>query len=308
MSVSSTPLRGCPTKMPEDEGDSTYGQVLGYDTVPYRSFVDALSLPSTIGTAIAASAAFTILSADGILGDNSPESLEHRRNIVVLLAWSAGLYGSCATAITVCLQALYGSPSFCKLLSKKVNFRPELRTKLEPWPSWDFMRYVVAYTTVAGAYLGLVLHITGTMLLIQPFAPYAPAYLSQAMIALIFFVGAVIWAISVTLEEPHARARWRRWFRLPAPSPEQQGVQSPQIELSEQQIGTEGAAGQMQIDQITGSIPPMMDEEKGFRHTPTLVRRGTSVTLLEPTALGEDQEEEEEPWPTLDILQYSSRT
>ncbi|KAG8902879.1 hypothetical protein FRC01_009441, partial [Tulasnella sp. 417] len=65
--------------------------------------------------------------------------------MVVLLAWSAGLYG-CATAITVCLQALYGSPSFCKLLSKKVNFRPELRTKSEPWPSWDFMRYVVAYS------------------------------------------------------------------------------------------------------------------------------------------------------------------
>ncbi|KAG9036111.1 hypothetical protein FS837_001755 [Tulasnella sp. UAMH 9824] len=208
-------------------------QELGYRNVPYKAFVDALSLPSTIGTAIAAGAAFTILSADSILGDDSPPALAQRREIVIILAWSAGLF-AIATAITICLQALYTSPSFCKSLSRKLNYRPELREKFQPWPEWDFMRYVVAYTAVVGAYLALVLHLTATTLIIEIFKPYAPALVAQLIMVLVFILGIFGWTISVALEQPEARKRWRKFLRLPDPEQDplhkQTIVQSHQAE------------------------------------------------------------------------------
>ncbi|KIO31211.1 hypothetical protein M407DRAFT_221015 [Tulasnella calospora MUT 4182] len=232
--TSATYFPRSPTEMLE--GDGGFGlneERLGYTRVPYRNFVDTLSLPSTIGTAIAASAAFTILSADSIMGDSSPEAMARQREMVVILAWASGLYAG-ATSITVCLQAIYGSPSFCKVLIKKLNFKTELRTKYKPWPSWDFMRYGIAYGVVCSAYLALVMHLAATILIVGLFRPYGPTWLGQVWIVLIFMLALLVWAISVALEQHHVREKWRKILRLPpaqkAPSPEQPIVQSPQAE------------------------------------------------------------------------------
>ncbi|KIO31209.1 hypothetical protein M407DRAFT_221013 [Tulasnella calospora MUT 4182] len=228
--TSATLFRANSAQVVEDDEN----QELGYRNVPYKTFVDTLSLPSTIGTAIAASAAFTILSTDSILEDNSPQSLAQRREMVITLAWSAGLF-AIATAITVCLQALYGSPSFCKVLSKKLNYKPDRREKFKRWPSWDFMRYVVAYTAVVGAYLALVLHLAATILIIGIFKPYAPTLIAQIIMVLVFILGILGWTISVALEQRRAREHWRKLLRLPAAvaapaSLEQLTVQEPQVE------------------------------------------------------------------------------
>lgn len=185
--------------------------------MPYRNFVNTLSLPSTVGTAIAASAAFTILAADSILGQNSPESLDQRREMVIILTWSAGLY-AIATAITVCLQALYGSPSFCEIITKKLNYRPERRTRFEPWPSCDFLRYIVAYIAVGGAYVALILHLAATILIIGIFKPYAPTLVAQLLIMGVFILGILGWVISIAIEQPRAGERWRKLLCLPASS------------------------------------------------------------------------------------------
>ncbi|KAG9032863.1 hypothetical protein FS837_002615, partial [Tulasnella sp. UAMH 9824] len=108
--------------------------------LPCKSLVDALGLPSTIGTAVAAGALFAVVSTDQAKDEY----------MISMLAMSGFLF-ALATANTICLQALYSSPSFCKILYKKLNRDPKRRTKFEPWPSWDFMRYFVAYFTVAWA-------------------------------------------------------------------------------------------------------------------------------------------------------------
>ncbi|KIO32383.1 hypothetical protein M407DRAFT_18695 [Tulasnella calospora MUT 4182] len=206
-----------------------------YNDVPFKNLIDALVLPSTIGTAIAASAAFTILSADSLLGDDSPEGLDRRKEMVVSLVSSTALF-AIATAITICLQALYGGPPFCQILIKKLNRDPEKRTPFEPWPSWDFMRYVIAYSVVLASLLALVLHLAATMLIIEVFKPYGPALITQLLIGCVFAVGIAAWGISVVLEMQEARLIVRKLLLLPPEplSPAQPTVQAPQIELETQ--------------------------------------------------------------------------
>lgn len=192
-----------------------------YGNIPYKSLIDSLSLPSTIGTAISAGGAFTVICSDSVLGDRSPESVVLRREWIRILTWSAGFY-TIATVMIVCLQALYGSPSFRRILSKKIDLNPELRTKFKPWPSWDFMRYVVAYSAIAMAYCASALHLAATIFLIQVFAPYGPTLVSQIVLGMICVICVVLWTISITFERPRVGQRWRtQSVRLPLRSPEQ---------------------------------------------------------------------------------------
>lgn len=184
-------------------------------------------LPSSIGAAVAAIGAFTILSADSILGDDSPQSLVQRKAMFQTLVWSTELFGV-AAGITVCLQALYGSPSFCKILSKKLNPKPELRTKFDPCPSPDFLRYVVAWTVVGAAYFALILLGIASILMVKAFEPYAPTVFAKIFIVLIPTLGTIGFIISLALEQPRATEFLTRLLRLPAvvsaPSPEQRVV------------------------------------------------------------------------------------
>ncbi|KAG8990629.1 hypothetical protein FRB90_001692 [Tulasnella sp. 427] len=186
---------------------------LGYGSVPYKNFVDTLSLPSTIGTAIAASAAFTVLCADSIMGENSEEIKARSREMVIILAWSAGLF-AIATAITICLQALYSSPSFCKIIRSKLHYKRELRTKFKGWQDLgDVLRYMIAYIAVTGAYLAIILHLVATVLIIGIFKPYAPALIAQLVMGLIFVLGFVGWGISVALEQREVQEIWKKWLK-----------------------------------------------------------------------------------------------
>ncbi|KIO31808.1 hypothetical protein M407DRAFT_241696, partial [Tulasnella calospora MUT 4182] len=176
-------------------------QQLGDGNLPCKNLVDALGLPSSIGTAVAVGALFSIISAVLTLDEITPEAWEAQQYTIGMLAMSGFLF-ALATAITICLQALYSSPSFCKILYKKLNRNPELRTKFEPWPSWDFMRYVVAYFTVALAFISLGLHLTATMLIFKLFTFHGKVFPAQLTFGLACGVCVVLWLISIVLERP----------------------------------------------------------------------------------------------------------
>ncbi|KAG8950800.1 hypothetical protein FRC00_007536 [Tulasnella sp. 408] len=237
-SLSATLFQADPMDMPQDEKERRIEKHLStYRTVPYKMLVDALMLPSTIGTAIAAGGAFTILTTDSIFGDDSPQSLAHRKEMFQSLLWATELFGV-ATAITVCLQALYSDSSFCKILLKKLTYRPELKTKFEPWPSPDFLRYVIAYTAVGAAFLSLILHSAGTILMVIAFQPYGPTWIAKIFMVLIPTLGIIGWIMSTALEQRGAREFWTRLLRLrpagvSAPVPEQRAVESPQAETKD---------------------------------------------------------------------------
>ncbi|KAG8933317.1 hypothetical protein FRC00_013290 [Tulasnella sp. 408] len=175
----------------EGNGLRMNDQQLEDGDLPCKNLVDALGLPSTIGTAVAAGALFTVITAD-----------QAQYNDAIAMLALSGFFFALATANTICLQALYSSPSFCRILYKKLNRDPKRRTKFEPWPSWDFMRYVVAYFTVVWAYASIVLHMIATMIIFQLFTFNGHTYPSQVTFGLACFVCVVIWVISVLLERP----------------------------------------------------------------------------------------------------------
>ncbi|KAG8952365.1 hypothetical protein FRC04_004793 [Tulasnella sp. 424] len=175
---------------------------LGYRNVPYKEFVVTLGFPCTIGTAISASAAFSILAASSLFGDTSPEAFDELRHIATLLAWSAGCYAN-ATAIVVCLQFLYSSPSFCKVITQKLNYTWERRRKDE---SWDLLRWLIAYGTVGWGFFSLLLQLAGTILLVEALRPFAPVLLAEIPISLVFAGG--MWTfMTVVLLERHRHGR-----------------------------------------------------------------------------------------------------
>ncbi|KAG9024045.1 hypothetical protein FS837_005527, partial [Tulasnella sp. UAMH 9824] len=173
--------------------------------MPIKALVDTLSLPSSIGTAIAAGATFTIISSDSILGDSSPESLVERRRMVNMLAWSSLLF-AIATVITVCLQALYASNSFCQVMNDTLNYEQEPRKKLEPWSSWDFLEFIIGYSAAAMALFTVALHLVASLLVIEVLRPYAPALMSQIVIGLFVFLSLAGWAGSAALRRRRRRA------------------------------------------------------------------------------------------------------
>ncbi|KIO32130.1 hypothetical protein M407DRAFT_4688 [Tulasnella calospora MUT 4182] len=161
---------------------------LGYRNVPYKEFVSTLGFSCTIGIAIAASAAFSILAAGSIFGDTSPEAFHDSelRHMATLLAWSAGCYAN-ATAIVLCLQFLYSSPSFCKVITQKINYTWEFRRKNEPW---DMVRCIIAYGSVGWGFFSLILQLAGTILMVEALRPFAPVLLAEIPISLVSLVGA----------------------------------------------------------------------------------------------------------------------
>ncbi|KAG8923387.1 hypothetical protein FRC00_006333 [Tulasnella sp. 408] len=199
IATSATLLQKAPTEVLE--GDRSYRidyEHLGYNAIPYKALVDAMGLPSTIGTAIAAGAVFTLISSDSIQGDSSPETLAQRRRMIARLSWSAILFAT-ATVDTACLQALYASPSFCRVISNKLHRRLELRTEFEPWPSWDFMQYIIAYFVAGMAHFAVAVHLAATILIVDSFKPYAPALISEILIGLMFFMSVVALGSSIVL-------------------------------------------------------------------------------------------------------------
>ncbi|KIO31806.1 hypothetical protein M407DRAFT_19316 [Tulasnella calospora MUT 4182] len=184
------------TEVQEEDGRFLMDeQQLGGGNLPCKNLVDALALPSTIGTAVAAGALFTLMFTE-----SSMESSDYRFTFNILAL--SGFLFALATAITIFLQALYSSPSFCKILYKKLNPNQEFRTKFEPWPSWDFMRYIVAYFTVAFAFTSLFVHITATMLIFKLFTFNGHVFPAQLTFGLACGVCVVIWIISIVLERP----------------------------------------------------------------------------------------------------------
>ncbi|KAG8913626.1 hypothetical protein FRC00_001974 [Tulasnella sp. 408] len=204
-----------PTALDQDEGDDEEkgewlnDEYLGYYNVPFKGSVDALGLPGSIGIAVAAGVACTAGFSDSVLGDDSPESVQQRRQMVKLSAHAAGFF-TVATTINICLQALYASPAFCKVLIKKLNHRPERRTRFKRWPSLDILRYFVAYMTVGAAFLGLGLHLTGTFLLMSAFASYVSLLPYQIAMGWVAFATVVGWKIAIVLEQPVARKKWEK--------------------------------------------------------------------------------------------------
>lgn len=172
---------------------------LGYHTLPLQKLIDSLSLPGSIGTALAAGAAFTIISTDSVLGESSPEAKVEQKRMVTLLSW-AGLLFCVATVTTVCLQGLYASPPVCRIISDKLHYKAELRTKFQPWPSWDFLRYIMAYTIHGMVYLALSMHLTASLLVIEAAKRYIPALEFQILIGVIAFMTIVIGSTATAME------------------------------------------------------------------------------------------------------------
>ncbi|KAG9002751.1 hypothetical protein FRB90_011320 [Tulasnella sp. 427] len=194
----------------EDESDIWAGdERLGYRNVPFKEFVNALGFPCTIGTAIAASAAFSILAAGGIFGDSSPEAFARLQYMTSLLSWSAGCYAN-ATAIVVCLQFLYSSPSFCRVITQKINYTWELRRKKEPW---NWLRCMIAYGSVGAAYLSLLLQLAGTILMVEALRPFAPVLLAEIPIGLVFIIGMGTNASVILLERRQLRSKIKKVVR-----------------------------------------------------------------------------------------------
>ncbi|KAG9002750.1 hypothetical protein FRB90_011319, partial [Tulasnella sp. 427] len=154
--------------LPSQEEDSMLweSEKTKYQDIPYKEFVSVLGLPCTIGTAIAASAAFATLTANSLLGDTSPEAFATLWHKTMLLKWSAGCY-AIATAIVVCLQCLYSSPAFCRTVTKGVYDTAELRRLKEPLDTWDILRCIVAYAAIAAACFSVLLQLGGTILLME---------------------------------------------------------------------------------------------------------------------------------------------
>lgn len=132
-----------------------------------------------------------------MLGDD-PNSTAHRQKVVGKLAWSAGLF-AIATAIAICLQVLFASPSFCTVMSKMLHHD---RSKRKSWSCsfGNMLRFLVAYCAAGGALLAILLHLIATILIIDVFKPYAPALVAQLVMGLIFFAGLFGWLLSVMLE------------------------------------------------------------------------------------------------------------
>lgn len=137
--------------------------------------------------------------------------------MVTLLGWATLLF-SIATINTVCLQALYTSPAFCQVISDKLHQVEELRTKFEPWPSWDFLRYILAYGTVGTVYFALALHLAAFALIIESARNYVPAIVFRISITMIPFVSLVVWGISNVMETLRERASTRMEENAPAAS------------------------------------------------------------------------------------------
>ncbi|KAG8901862.1 hypothetical protein FRC00_003953 [Tulasnella sp. 408] len=182
---------------------------LGYQNVPYKEFVTTLGFPCTIGTAIAASAAFSILAAGSVFGDTSPEAFAKLEHMAKLLAWSAGCYAN-GTAIVVCLQFLYASPSFCKVIAQKINYTWEYRRKNE---SWNWLRCIIAYGAVGSGYFSLMLQIAGTMLMVEALRPFAPVLLAEIPIALVSVIGFYTFLAVWLLERQEVREKVKQVAR-----------------------------------------------------------------------------------------------
>jgi len=180
-------------------------QSQGYHDVPYRGFIAALSFPCTIGTAISAPAAFSVISASSLFGDSSPKALATLRRMAVILAYSAGCC-AIATTIVVCLQFLYSGPSFCKIITQKKNFTPRLRRKDRPH---DLLRSILAHGAVGLAYLAAALEYAGTILLIEALSPFVPALAAQILITLIAVGCLFTFTIAVALENDKIWNTWR---------------------------------------------------------------------------------------------------
>ncbi|KAG8958884.1 hypothetical protein FRC00_002177 [Tulasnella sp. 408] len=205
--TTATLLQSGPTEMlTENETDRREMERLGYYTIPYKPIVDALLLPSTIGIAVATSGAFTVFAADSILGDSSPEGLAEQRRMGTLLAWAAIVF-SLATIFTFSLQALYSSPLICKILSEKIHYRVELRTKFEPWPSLDFMRYITAYFMVGTVFLALIMQVIAAALVAEAARAYVPARACQIVIVVFVLLIGFLWGTANVLEFQQARDR-----------------------------------------------------------------------------------------------------
>lgn len=201
MGDSPTPASLSHPEVQKEDDRFRKAEQLGDGNLPCKNLVDALALPGTIGTAIAASALFTVITAGPPFQDLSPEGCEYRGYLIQKLAMSGFMF-ALATANALCLQVLYSSPSFCKILYKKLNQNLEIRTEFEPWPSWDFMRYVVSYVAVASAFGSVGLHMLGTMLIFQLSPYHGKPYVTQLILGMGCFVYACIWGFSVILERP----------------------------------------------------------------------------------------------------------
>lgn len=196
-----------------DDSESVFAgdERLGFHDVPYRAFVNVLGFPSTIGTAIAASAAFSVLASSSILGDSSPEAFAMLRRMVTLLTYSIGSY-AIATTITCCLQFLYTNPWYCKVMAQKINLTIERRKEIQPH---NTLRYVLVYGSVGMAYMALILQYVGTILLLEVFSPFGPVLVAQIGITLASVFSLFAFATSVALERRDAWDRWQRILEWP---------------------------------------------------------------------------------------------
>ncbi|KAG8958834.1 hypothetical protein FRC05_008613, partial [Tulasnella sp. 425] len=179
---------------------------LGYRNVPYKEFVDALAFPCSIGTAISAGAAFSILAANSIFGDSSPEAFDQLRHMTTLLAWSAGCY-ALVVAIVGSFQFLYSLPYFCKVITLKLNYSWERRRHDKPW---DLLRSFIAYGTVGCCILALLLQLAGTILLVEALRPFAPVLLTQIPVSFVFVTGMCTFVAVVLMERDDARERMEK--------------------------------------------------------------------------------------------------
>ncbi|KAG8952367.1 hypothetical protein FRC04_004795 [Tulasnella sp. 424] len=247
------------TSLPPDQQDEEEefwagDERLGCRNVPYKEFVVNLAFPCAIGTAIAAGAAFSILAAGGIFGDGSQEAFDELRHITTLLAWSAGCYAN-ATAIVVCLLFLYSSPSFCKVISQKINYTWKLRRKNE---DWNLLRLIIAYGAVGAGFLSLLLQVAGTILMVEALRPFAPVLLAEVPISLVCVVGVGAYIGVILLERDGARERMKKVVRaasLPLPKLRRKSRQSDAPKIRER----EGCSG-IDVNELIGtSISPYQD-------------------------------------------------
>ncbi|KAG8923714.1 hypothetical protein FRC01_012446 [Tulasnella sp. 417] len=194
-----------------DEEEEFWGgdERLGYRNVPYKEFVTTLGFPCTIGTAIAAGAAFSILAAGSIFGDTSEKAFAELRHMATLLAWSAGCYAN-ATAIVVCLQFLYSSPSFCKVITQKINYTWAYRRKNEPW---ELLRCIIAYGTVGAGFFSLLLQLAGTILMVEALRPFAPVLLAEIPIAMVAMIGMFSFISALLMERQEIREKLKHVAR-----------------------------------------------------------------------------------------------
>ncbi|KAG8933319.1 hypothetical protein FRC00_013292 [Tulasnella sp. 408] len=202
MGDSPTPAPLSQTEVQKEDDRFWKAEQLGDGNLPCKNLIDALASSSRHNwDGDRCRALFTVITAGPPFQDLSPEGCEYRGHLIQNLAMSGFMF-ALATANALCLQALYSSPSFCKILYKKLNRDPKRRTKLELWLSWDFMRYFVAYFAVAWAYTSIGLHLIATMIIFQLFTFNGHRYPAQVAFGLTCFACIVIWVISMILERP----------------------------------------------------------------------------------------------------------